>query len=274
MAGRGANTDLITSARELAALTSLKEGAAVLSAAGRRIGLPLCAVVDDYSSNTLLTDEEGITLAERFGWPVEAIEGWVDQGLTLFSPLGAACRLARRPFVWHQADFALALPEPSRKVEGRQERVLDFLGELGIKGGIAAPVHRPLGRIGSVVWMCFEDSLDLEALLKAHEDGFFLLGHYFLDLVSRAQDEGPVIEGAVTLTEREVECLTWVALGKTDAEIGKIISRSPTTARFHIDKATRKLNAGSRAQAVAKAAQLGIIGPVLAPFPERGPAKG
>jgi DNA-binding CsgD family transcriptional regulator len=270
MARQKSKVDLIAAARGIAALTSLREGADILKRAGDALGLPLCAVVDDYSSNSLLKDEDGNTLAKHFGWPVEAIEGWVDQGLTLFSPLGAACRLARRPFAWHQSDFALELPSASfDKVQGRQEKVLDFLGELGIKGGVATPVHRPLGRVGSIVWMSFDEALDLDALVKAHEPGLFLLGHYFLDLVARTQDEGPVIEGAVTLTEREVECLTWVALGKTDADIGKIISRSPTTARFHIDKATRKLNAGSRAQAVAKAAQLGIIGPVLAPFPQK-----
>ena len=53
------------------------------------------------------------------------------------------------------------------------------------------------------------------------------------------------------LSERELECMRWVAAGKTDWEIGMILAVSSSTARFHIENARRKLVASTRAQAVA-----------------------
>jgi LuxR family transcriptional regulator, quorum-sensing system regulator BjaR1 len=61
------------------------------------------------------------------------------------------------------------------------------------------------------------------------------------------------------LTPRELECLRWVALGKTDAEMAVILSISPRTARFHVENAKLKLRAQTRIQAVAQAMRLNAI---------------
>ena len=56
-----------------------------------------------------------------------------------------------------------------------------------------------------------------------------------------------------SLTTRELECLRWTAMGKTDAEIGVILSISARTARFHIENSKRKYGVSTRIQAVAEA---------------------
>ena len=90
-----------------------------------------------------------------------------------------------------------------------------------------------------------------------------LAGHRFMDLVYTVRAETESSEEApLHLSERELECLTWAALGRTDTEIGAVIHRSPTTARFHIDNAVRKLGARNRKQAVAIAARRGLIHPL------------
>jgi LuxR family transcriptional regulator, quorum-sensing system regulator BjaR1 len=61
------------------------------------------------------------------------------------------------------------------------------------------------------------------------------------------------------LTNREVECLRWVAQGKTDIEIAMILSISARTARFHIENAKRKLRVSTRVQAVAEALKVHAI---------------
>lgn len=53
------------------------------------------------------------------------------------------------------------------------------------------------------------------------------------------------------LTPRELECMRWVALGKTDEEIGIILAISARTARFHVENAKKKLGVATRVQAVA-----------------------
>jgi DNA-binding CsgD family transcriptional regulator len=61
------------------------------------------------------------------------------------------------------------------------------------------------------------------------------------------------------LTVRELECLRWVARGKTDGEIAVILAISPRTARFHIENAKRKLGVAKRVHAVAEALRIRAI---------------
>ena len=63
------------------------------------------------------------------------------------------------------------------------------------------------------------------------------------------------------LNDREVEVLTWVARGKTSAEIAQIISLTKRTVDFHIDNAREKLGAATRTEAVIKAATGRLIEP-------------
>ena len=65
----------------------------------------------------------------------------------------------------------------------------------------------------------------------------------------------------VDLNDREVEALTWVARGKTSAEIAQILGLSKRTIDFHIDNARSKLGAATRTEAVIKAADGGLIEP-------------
>jgi DNA-binding response OmpR family regulator len=65
----------------------------------------------------------------------------------------------------------------------------------------------------------------------------------------------------IDLSDREVECLTWAARGKTSAEIAQIIDTSKRNVDFHIETACRKLEVVTRVQAVVKAATGRLIEP-------------
>jgi DNA-binding response OmpR family regulator len=65
----------------------------------------------------------------------------------------------------------------------------------------------------------------------------------------------------IDLADREVECLTWAARGKTSAEIAVIIGTSKRNVDFHIETACRKLNVATRVQAAVKAAAGRLIEP-------------
>jgi len=65
----------------------------------------------------------------------------------------------------------------------------------------------------------------------------------------------------VQLNDREVETLTWVARGKTSAEIAQILGLTKRTVDFHLDNARTKLGAATRTQAVIKAATGRLIEP-------------
>ena len=63
----------------------------------------------------------------------------------------------------------------------------------------------------------------------------------------------------VHLNDREIEILTWVARGKTSAQIARKLSLAKRTVDFHIDNARIKLGAATRTAAVVKAVAGGLI---------------
>ncbi len=65
----------------------------------------------------------------------------------------------------------------------------------------------------------------------------------------------------VGLNDREVEVLTWVARGKTSAEIAQILGLTKRTVDFHADNARAKLGAATRTEAVIKATTGRLIEP-------------
>jgi DNA-binding NarL/FixJ family response regulator len=65
----------------------------------------------------------------------------------------------------------------------------------------------------------------------------------------------------VKLNDREVAALTWVARGKTSAEIARKLQLAKRTVDFHIDNARIKLRAATRTEAAIKAATGGLIRP-------------
>jgi len=64
-----------------------------------------------------------------------------------------------------------------------------------------------------------------------------------------------------TLKDREIEVLTWVARGKTSADIARKLRLSKRTVDFHLDNARVKLRAGTRTEAAIKAVASGLIKP-------------
>jgi DNA-binding CsgD family transcriptional regulator len=61
------------------------------------------------------------------------------------------------------------------------------------------------------------------------------------------------------LTDRERDCLAFVADGRTDWEISELMGISESTTRVHLNHARRKLGAVNRAQAVARFAARGML---------------
>jgi transcriptional regulator EpsA len=76
-----------------------------------------------------------------------------------------------------------------------------------------------------------------------------------------AERNGHAPAAASALTPREQEILRWICLGKSNGEIGAILSISPLTVKNHVQKLLRRLNVVNRAQAVAKALELRALDP-------------
>jgi len=61
------------------------------------------------------------------------------------------------------------------------------------------------------------------------------------------------------LTERERDCLIWIAAGKTTAEVADVLSVAERTVAFHLANARRKLGVANSHHAIMRAVSLGHI---------------
>lgn len=63
--------------------------------------------------------------------------------------------------------------------------------------------------------------------------------------------DATVLESALPVTKREAEVLLWVAHGKTNREIGEILSLSPRTINKHLEQIYPKIQVDNRASATS-----------------------
>lgn len=128
-----------------------------------------------------------------------------------------------------------------------QRRMFDEAKEAGLRHGISVPIHHPTGPPGSVSVAGANSDVDPAALHSVH-----LAAIYLFDALQRLENQD---DGAATgrLSPRERECLSWVALGKSDWSIGEILGVAESTAHFHIERAKTKLGVSTRIQAVVRA---------------------
>ena len=79
----------------------------------------------------------------------------------------------------------------------------------------------------------------------------------------RGQAANPVTlkvaaEDSTGLSERETQIMAWVAMGKTNSEIGSILNISGFTVKNHMQRIFQKLNVFNRAQAVSKVTRVSL----------------
>ena len=88
-----------------------------------------------------------------------------------------------------------------------------------------------------------------------------LIGEFARLPATAKEPRGPDGAGALAgLTEREVEVLTLVARGMSNAEIADHLTISPATAKTHVGHLLAKLNARDRVQLVILGYSCGLVG--------------
>ena len=216
------------------------------------------AAADNIASKAPMVDEDGgVLAAEVFGFNAEHERWWADSRLALSSPLTRACRYESETF-WANAD-GFRVRQHNRYLDAID--LSNFEKRALCKAAIVTPIHLPFGQIGSVAFGPPDgDRADLSAEFEAHGDMLGLLAYRFVAGYVKAVRTRHWLPVDCQLTKREVECLRWAAIGKTDREIGMIIDLSHATVRYHVHRAGEKLNAINRAQAIFKAGQLGYLG--------------
>ena len=159
------------------------------------------------------------------------------------NPLLGAIRESRARYRF--SDFA-----PRDKREFRA--YWSALSEARVGEALCATSYGP-GRSIASLHLGFEDAGPAPDDVRAIQMAALLLTERLIEFAVGPEDKPPA------LTPRERDSLAFVADGKTDWEISMIFGVSQATVRFHVDNAKRKLGAINRAQAVARAANRGLI---------------
>lgn len=223
---------------------------------GRALGLPFVGVSPDLGSAEPIRDRDGQAFAETvFTWADPTYRYWDDHTFALRSPLIAVSRRMAEPFYVDRTGN-LAAWRPSVVLEGVR---LSDMAAYGLASAIVAPVHLPMGTLGAVVWGSADAALDPALVFAAHADALHALAIRFLGLNFELRRSAAATPA---LSRREVQCLKWLAAGKTDGEVAEIVGIALSTVRFHARNASTKLGVIGRAQTVRRAASLGYLGAV------------
>jgi LuxR family quorum sensing-dependent transcriptional regulator len=142
----------------------------------------------------------------------------------------------RRPYSWAEA---AAHPRYSKA----QRRIIEERREFSIMGGFTAPVVWRNNT--AIVSLCGENPiLSRPDRLRLHAGCVFALSRMF----ALSQTESPA--DLPPLSGRERECLAWASAGKSDRQIGEILSLSEKTVSTYIQRAKMHFGVSTRIQAV------------------------
>lgn len=108
-----------------------------------------------------------------------------------------------------------------------------------------------------------------EAIRVVHQGGSLLQPVVAARLLDQVRTDTQTAEDAQqaarfkvqvsSLTERELEVLQLMALGRQNKEIAGSLTISERTVKFHVSAILAKLQVGNRTEAVTRAAQLGLV---------------
>lgn len=204
-----------------------------------------------YFSVTLL-GEHGKPLTPRI-LAAHTQQAWArryfERNFFAIDPTLAEMRTTVRPFTWDHT-------EAKYRSRGAQALFHD-VRSTGVQDGIDIPWHTADGLLGIVTLKGerIDDSSNARATLRMVATYYAEVARELAELGDDARSE------AFDLTERQVECLTWAAEGKSDWEISQILAIAEGTVQRHFEIIRQKLNVTTRVQAIVIALRRGWIMP-------------
>lgn len=162
-------------------------------------------------------------------------------------PLEAATR--RTTFLLSEEE------EKLRRFSQESSDLVDAALAYGWREVMGIPIHGP----GDYVGLVTMSSMEPVSLSVADRAVIQAMAHAIHERCHKTIGFGTRTKPMATLTARELECMRWVAAGKSDAEIASIVGISPSTAHFHVEKVKKKLGTRSRTEAVALLLLDGIL---------------
>ena len=173
-------------------------------------------------------------------------QSYLDKRLYRNDPSIQAIFTAIEPFSWDEVEG---------RASSRQAGVVfDTIRASGARNGLIVPVHGPLGEVLAVSMVSDTlTSFPRDLRQRMHVAGSLYATRGLTLMERELEAPGP------DLTRREIQCVYWVAEGKSDWEIGRILEISEETVAWHVQNAKRKLGVARRAQLATAAWRRGVL---------------
>lgn len=187
----------------------------------------------------------------RSNYPQDWRDNYERRNLRNVDPTVAYCFRSYSPLVWMPQSFQT--PD--------QQAMYEEASAFGLRGGVTLPIHGPRGEVGMLT--CVSDRAPDLAFVKDLQHnlgGLTLLRDMAFESMSKFISADPVEDlDKPVLTARELDCLQWMAAGKTAWEIGRILGISEAGVNFHIANMRGKFGVSKRNDVVLRAIRLGLI---------------
>jgi LuxR family quorum sensing-dependent transcriptional regulator len=181
-------------------------------------------------------------------WPAEWDEFYHRNDFFNDDLMVLEARRRNMPYLWSEI-------AAQSKLTDRQRQLHEAARAFGWREALAVPVHGPRGLQGLVTLATF-DEIKPDASARALLQVMSIAVH---ERCRASSSFGTSEPAPVALSKRELECLQWVAAGKTDWEIAQLLGIKPVTAHYHIERVKQKYGVKSRVEAVAAAVLSGLI---------------
>lgn len=183
-------------------------------------------------------------------YPAEWQDVYLARSYMIIDPIVTMAKRLTRVFDW-------CGDHERRRSTGDVKRFCDDAASFGIRSGVSVPVRTGLGRFAMLT---FASSRNAKPSKNAEVDAGSAATAVALLHAKLAQ--APTFLPSVTcaaLNSREAACLSWVAEGKSLADIAAVEGIKYSTVRFHLDNAKAKLDVYTLPHATARATKLSLI---------------
>lgn len=237
---------------DLAAATNFLEYVKTANS-NTELGLALAAVCEalgfQYFALTHHLVVQEPRAARLHNYPEPWVAWFDDNDLGVTDPVHRASQLTNVGFVWSDVPAMIKLTRADEEVLGRARRE-------GIGDGFTVPAHIPGEASGS----CSFAVTPSRAIPSAQLPIVQLIGAFAFEAARRVNEVRPVAPGRPPiLTDRQRDCVLWVARGKTDWEIAQILGLSPETVIQHLKLARERYEVSKRALLAVRALFDGLI---------------
>lgn len=180
--------------------------------------------------------------------PSAWIKRFISRGYYRFDPVFVASHRYGAPFNWSIIPNVIPLTT-------RQKRVFLEARRFGIVDGLTVPLHMPGEKLAACTFATNRrKDAPVELLATAH-----VMATFAYQAARILVQAAPGKLSPAPLTDRQIDCVTLSAAGKTEWEVGKILSLAPGTVHYHITQAMRRYGVFNRQQLLFHALRDGLI---------------